>query len=458
MPSPPARSTGDPPRRARGAPDIRGRRAHDPARLARRSAGRAARRQRRARLSAGLGAPLLGPAGRGQGACRQPSRGVGSGADRRRDGCSRSGRSSRRYTGPDAEHLARAGLELLGEDDDLFRALALQAVGMAQWSRRRTGGAVETWRPTLDAATRTRQPMAVFPAVTALANGLNQTGRRDEAEALCRRILEDVRRLRAAGRARSRGGCGCRSACSATRRTTSIEARRELERGFAAASTFGGGLLVAWAVGYLALVRQATGSPEAALEVVRAVSRATRTAGLALPAQTSEIEARILLMQGDVAAAARWADQATPDAPAESPLLESPAPVAGRDDRPRPSRPGQAGGGAGPARPGEVRGRGRRRPGGPDLDRRPGGCRRRGDRPAGGSAAGAGGGDPARGARVGTFGGSSTTGARIAHLLPFVRKIAPAFVDEVIAAFAGSPSGRRHAPHPRTVALAGRRG
>ena len=76
------------------------------------------------------------------------------------------------------------------------------------------------------------------------------------------------------------------------------EARRELERGFAAASTFGGGLLVAWAVGYLALVRQATGSPEAALEVIRAVSRATRTAGIALPAQTSEIEARILLLAG----------------------------------------------------------------------------------------------------------------------------------------------------------------
>jgi hypothetical protein len=47
-------------------------------------------------------------------------------------------------------------------------------------------------------------------------------------------------------------------------------------------------------VGYLALVRQATGSPEAALEVVRGVSRATRTAGLPLHAQTSEIEARIL--------------------------------------------------------------------------------------------------------------------------------------------------------------------
>ncbi len=94
-------------------------------------------------------------------------------------------------TGRDAERLARASLELLGEDDNLFRALALQAVGMAQWSDGDLTAAVETWRLTLEAATRTRQPMVVFPAVTALANGLNQTGRRAEAEALCRTILED---------------------------------------------------------------------------------------------------------------------------------------------------------------------------------------------------------------------------------------------------------------------------
>ena len=35
-----------------------------------------------------------------------------------------------------------------------------------------------------------------------------------------------------------------------------------------------------------------------------------------------EIEARILLRQGDVARAGRWADRATPEAPPGSPLLE----------------------------------------------------------------------------------------------------------------------------------------
>ena len=146
---------------------------------------------------------------------------------------------------------------------------------MAQWSGGDLAAAVETWRLTLEAATRTRQPMVVFPAVTALANGLNQTGRRAEAEALCRTILEEY--ADPAGSSRPIAWW-VRLPLGLLRYEANdlVEARRELERGFAAAGTFGGGLLVAWAVGYLALVRQATGSPEAALEVVRAVSRATR--------------------------------------------------------------------------------------------------------------------------------------------------------------------------------------
>ena len=151
-------------------------------------------------------------------------------------------------TGPDAEHLARAGLELIGEDDDLFGALALQAAGMAQWSRGELAAAVETWRLTLEAAARTRRPMALFPAVTALANGLNLTGRRDEAEALCRRILEEY--ADSHGRLRPIAWW-VRMPLGLLRYEANdlVEARRELELGFAAASTFGGGLLVAWAVG-----------------------------------------------------------------------------------------------------------------------------------------------------------------------------------------------------------------
>ena len=343
------------------------------------------------------------------------------------------------YTEPDAEDLARATLELLAQNDDLFRALTLQAAGMAQWSGGELPAAVETWRLTLDAATLTGQPMVVFPAVTALANGLNQTGGRAEAEALCRRVLEEYADSR---RRPPPIAWWVQMPLGVVRYEANdlVESRRELERGFAAAGSAGGGLLVAWAVGYLALVRQATGSPEAALEVLRTVSRATRTAGLALPAQTSEIEARILLLQGNVAAAARWADQAMPDAPAGSPLLDSlrlsqdvtiarvrlalRQPAEARALLRRASATAEGIGAVADlisirvleAAASEASGR--RAEARQTLEAAirlaaPGGYVRR----------------------------FIDDGSRIAHLLPTVRKAAPAFVDEVVGGFAGPPSG-----------------
>ena len=224
-------------------------------------------------------------------------------------------------TGPDARQLAGSSLELLGEDDAAFRALALQAIGMAQWSDGELPAAVETFRLAVAAAMRTDRPMALFPAVTALASGLNQTGRRDEAEGLCRSVLEEY----ADGPMRLGPMAFWLQLPLGLLRYEAndlAEARRELERGFSAASTAGGGLLVAWAVPYLALVRQATGAPEFALEVARDASRATGDAGISVPGQVSELEARLHLMQGNIAAAAAWADGPRADAPTGSPLVD----------------------------------------------------------------------------------------------------------------------------------------
>jgi LuxR family maltose regulon positive regulatory protein len=224
-----------------------------------------------------------------------------------------------------------------------------------------------------------------------------------------------------------------------------VEARRELEYGFAAAGSQGDLLLAGWAVGYLALARQTTGSPGPVLEGVRAVARATREAGMALPGKTKEIEARILLMQGDVAGAARWADRATPEAPAGSPLLDlfrNSQDVTRARVRLAQGRPTEACALLAPVRAAaEATGAladlisirvlwavgseasGRRGEARQALEEAvtlaaPNGYVRRIV-------------DDARG---------------IAHLLPFVRRIAPAFVDQVLEALAASPSaagGRR---------------
>jgi LuxR family maltose regulon positive regulatory protein len=80
--------------------------------------------------------------------------------------------------------------------------------------------------------------------------------------------------------------------------------------------------VLGWAISYLALVRLACGDQDGAFEALRTSQRDQRTTGMALPGLAGEIEARILLQQGDVASAGRWAERATPEAPPGSPLLE----------------------------------------------------------------------------------------------------------------------------------------
>jgi LuxR family transcriptional regulator, maltose regulon positive regulatory protein len=220
--------------------------------------------------------------------------------------------------GPGAEELAEAALERLA-DDHLFRALALQSSGMAHWTDGDFAGAVERWRSAFEAARRSGQPMAIILALTALAGGLHATGRRPEAEALCREVLADHSDDR--GRPRPIAWLA-RMTLGLLRYEAGdlAGARHELESGFETAGSYGfGGAAVAWAVGYLALARQATGAPEAALEALRTVARGARASGMELPLQSRELEARLRLEQGDVAAAARWADGATPEGPADSP-------------------------------------------------------------------------------------------------------------------------------------------
>jgi LuxR family maltose regulon positive regulatory protein len=224
-------------------------------------------------------------------------------------------------TGPDAESLADEGLALIGEDE-LFRSRAHQAAGLARLARGEYGPAVEALRQGFAAALRARHPMAVLPAVNPLAHALDVAGHRDEAEAICRSILE--------GQTDPHGRV--RPIAWSARVTLGIvryeandlaEARRELEAGFEAARRLGVGRpMLGWAVPYLALVRQATGSPEAALEALQVSGREAMSTGGPLPGLGAETEARILLMRGDVAAAARWADRASPEAPRGSPLLD----------------------------------------------------------------------------------------------------------------------------------------
>jgi LuxR family transcriptional regulator, maltose regulon positive regulatory protein len=161
---------------------------------------------------------------------------------------------------------------------------------------------------------------------------------------------------------------------------------------------------------------------------------------MALPGLADEIGARILLQRGDVAGAGRWADRAIPDAPPGSPLLDllrrsmdvTIARVRLAQGRPEEARvllartrAVQEASGAladlisiGILEAAVADATGRRAEALRALERSVGLA--------------------APGGYVRRF---IDDGRRVAHLLPLVRSAAPAFVDELIAAFAAEPTG-----------------
>ncbi len=223
-------------------------------------------------------------------------------------------------TGPDAERLAVEGLALVG-DDPLFRSFGLLAGGLGSLARGEYAAAVGTLRAGYAAALEAGNPIAVLPAINPLCHALTLVGLRGESETICRTVLAQ----QADGQGRPRPiAWPARVVLGIVRYEANdlVEARRELEAGFEAARQMGVGRpLLGWAISYLALVRLACGDEEAALEALRISQRDLRSTGMALPGVVGETEARVLLRLGDVTGAGRWADRATPEAPAGSPLL-----------------------------------------------------------------------------------------------------------------------------------------
>ena len=214
---------------------------------------------------------------------------------------------------PDALALGRDAVDAIG-GDRFFRARALQALATAQLNALELRAAVETARTALELDAGSTRSTLVVPAATALATALNGSGHRREAEAICRQTLANHR----AEASRMAGGTPYALYWLGMMRYEAndlAEARDALERGWAAAGTFGfGRAMLTTAVWYLAFARQATGDPEGALDAVRTLTRDARAAGLhGIEPSMAEIEARLHLLQGDVAAATRWADQAACD-------------------------------------------------------------------------------------------------------------------------------------------------
>lgn len=348
---------------------------------------------------------------------------------------------------PGADDLAQASLDLLGADDPV-RALTLLALGTTRLSRGEWVAAIETLRTALEAARRTGQSMTAAAAATTLGLGLIAIGSRSEAEALARELLED--RPAAGSPAGSAAWFPVHWLLGIARYEAGDppEARAEIEHGFAVAARFG--LVRTFGLGvpdsYLALARQATGSPEAALETLRTVARDARAVGATRVAtEVAETEARIRLMQGDLAAAATWAEQQMADVAGEvTDSWRRPRDLTVARVRLAQSRPAEARSLLAAAR------------GAAEADHSVAelitigildaavaeATRRRATARRSLEAA----------VRLAAPGGYVQCfvddGRNVAHLLPLVRKASPAFVDRVIAAVADA-GGPRRAGSPR---------
>jgi LuxR family maltose regulon positive regulatory protein len=340
--------------------------------------------------------------------------------------------------GPDAADLADDGLELVG-DDPMFRSFGLVAAGLATLARGEYTPAVETLRAGFEAALRAGNPMAIFSAVNPLGQAFALAGLRGEAESLCRTVL--AQHVDGLGRRRPIAW-PARLVLGIVRYEADdlVEARRELEGGFEEARQMGiGRPVLGWAIPYLALVRLACGDPDLALEALHTSQRDRRTTGMALPGYAGEIEARILLRRGDVAGAVRWADQARPEGPAGSPLLE----LLRRSMDTTIARVRLAQGRPDEARELLVRTRAAQQASGAVADLISTGVLEARVADATGRRAEAlralerSVGLAAPGGYIRRF---VDDGRSVAHLLPLVRTVAPAYVDVLIAAFAEEPT------------------
>jgi LuxR family maltose regulon positive regulatory protein len=96
-----------------------------------------------------------------------------------------------RHDLPEAEALARAAIDLTPEEDPVFRSLAYTTLGESIVGRD-AGGGVQAFEEAHRLAMRAGRSALLAGTIYSLANTWTIAGRRDEAEAVCRRTIEEV--------------------------------------------------------------------------------------------------------------------------------------------------------------------------------------------------------------------------------------------------------------------------
>lgn len=212
----------------------------------------------------------------------------------------------------EAEALSRQALQLISEEEPVFRATAVAQLGRAQAAGGAVAEAVATLRRASVIAWTSGNLFTVSAVTVELARCLSRHGERSEAEALCREVLQRCvdhrgRPLPLAGLIRIALGEVLYQAGRLD------EARACLRDGLDAARRLSLEMYLLEAAWTEALLEQAAGGP-AARHIACTAQEGARQARL--PRQVSRLgalQADLALRQGDTAAAIQWADTARPD-------------------------------------------------------------------------------------------------------------------------------------------------
>ncbi|RMF03819.1 MAG: hypothetical protein D6768_04950 [Chloroflexi bacterium] len=212
---------------------------------------------------------------------------------------------SRQTTGSE---LARQAIELLKDaDDSFFTGMALLVLGEAQNLRGDTRDCIETLQETVRIGRRHNDHFMIVGALTNLAQQLNWTGRRQEAEILCYQSIEESTDDK--GRMRPLMGLSYVTLAEVEFYSGNLEQTHEhLQLGLDMINKFGMAGFAISAKLVLAPLQYALGQPEAAIETTRELMQMVKGGNFdSYVNVTAALEADYKLKAGQLAQVEAWA-------------------------------------------------------------------------------------------------------------------------------------------------------
>ena len=211
---------------------------------------------------------------------------------------------------PEVVELARKALDLIGDADPFSRGITLFMLGDAQDKVGDVAGAIETFQKTLDLGKQSGEQLSTVVAAGHLAISLNSQGRRHQALAVCRDVIEQ--QVDARGRPFPQAGLVYVQYGVLEYEANNLpQARLYLQKGLELGQQSATVPVIIYAMEGLAQLEFAMGESETALRTIQEAHRlASRSVRDVWRDETLALATTLELRRGNVLAAERWAASA----------------------------------------------------------------------------------------------------------------------------------------------------